>query len=69
MKHQKTPTATKVEHTDSAGNTLQNRTERGEIAAWVLIVIMTAGLVAFLWPLAQDYLGEMLGAAMDLVRP
>jgi hypothetical protein len=45
------------------------RNERGDVPGWVMITIMTAGLVAILWPLAQDLLQQMLRAALDLVRP
>lgn len=45
------------------------RDERGDVPGWVLITIMTAGIVAVLWPFAEQYLKQILEAALDLVRP
>lgn len=45
------------------------REERGDVPGWVLVTIMTAGLVAVLWPFAEQYLREILESALDLVRP
>lgn len=45
------------------------RDERGDVPGWVLITIMTAGIVAVLWPFAEQYLRQVLEAALDLVRP
>lgn len=45
------------------------RSERGDVPGWVLITIMSAGIVAILWPLAQQQLQQMLQSALDLVRP
>lgn len=42
--------------------------ERGDIPGWVLITIMTAGLVAVLWVLAESMLTEMFQAALESVR-
>ena len=43
--------------------------ERGDVPGWVLITIMTAGLVAVLWPLAGDMLTTMLSSALSAVVP
>lgn len=43
------------------------RDERGDVPGWVLITIMTAGLVAVLWQFAEPYLTDMLQTALDLV--
>jgi hypothetical protein len=43
------------------------RDERGDVPGWVLITVMTAGLVTVLWQLAGDQLKEMLSAALDSV--
>jgi hypothetical protein len=43
------------------------RSERGDVPGWVLITVMTAGLVAGLWSIAGDQLGEMLRAALASV--
>lgn len=45
------------------------RRERGDVPGWVMVTIMTAGLVAILWPLAQDLLQQMLRGALNLVSP
>lgn len=45
------------------------RRERGDVPGWVLITIMSAGIVAVLWPFAEQYLRDMLEAALDLVQP
>lgn len=45
------------------------RDERGDVPGWVLVTIMTAGLVAVLWPFAEQYLQQILESALDLVSP
>ncbi|WP_174255940.1 hypothetical protein [Phytoactinopolyspora mesophila] len=45
------------------------RDERGDVPGWVLITIMSAGIVAVLWPFAEQYLRQVLETALDLVRP
>ncbi|MFW6034390.1 MAG: hypothetical protein ACOC9R_04565 [bacterium] len=45
------------------------RGERGDVPGWVLITIMSAGLVAVLWQFAEPYLTDMLQAALDSVGP
>jgi hypothetical protein len=48
---------------------LQARTEeRGDVPGWVLITVMTAGLVAGLWAIAGPALEGMLRQALDSVR-
>ena len=39
--------------------------ERGDVPGWVLITIMTAGLVSGLWLLADDKLKELFNNALD----
>ncbi|HEV8526974.1 MAG TPA: hypothetical protein VGS60_05385 [Actinomycetes bacterium] len=39
--------------------------ERGDVPGWVLITIMTAGLVTALWAIAGPKLGDLLTAALD----
>jgi hypothetical protein len=41
--------------------------ERGDVPGWVLITIMTAGLVTALWAVAGPKLGDLLGNALDAV--
>ncbi|WP_166356348.1 hypothetical protein [Phytoactinopolyspora limicola] len=45
------------------------RDERGDVPGWVLITIMSAGIVAVLWPFAEQYLRQILEAALSVVRP
>jgi len=48
---------------------LRPRTEeRGDVPGWVLITVMTAGLVAGLWAVAGPALEGMLRQALDSVR-
>ena len=44
------------------------RGERGDVPGWVLITVMTAGLVAALWAVAGDQLSQMLSDALQSVR-
>lgn len=41
--------------------------ERGDVPGWVLITVMTAGLVAALWAVAGDTLSQMLTEALGSV--
>ena len=43
------------------------RKERGDVPGWVLITVMTAGLVVAIWTLASDQLKAMLEKALDSV--
>ncbi|HXU96863.1 MAG TPA: hypothetical protein VFP03_02080 [Jiangellaceae bacterium] len=45
------------------------RDERGDVPGWVLITIMTAGIVAVLWQFAEPYLRDILEQALDAVAP
>jgi hypothetical protein len=45
------------------------RSERGDVPGWVLITLMTAGLVAALLAVAKTQLVQLFEQAMDLVRP
>ena len=44
------------------------RAERGDVPGWVLITVMTAGLVAALWAIAGPQLSQMLRDALSSVR-
>ena len=44
------------------------RDERGDVPGWVLITVMTAGLVAALWAIAGPQLAQMLRDALSSVR-
>jgi len=41
--------------------------ERGDVPGWVLITLMTAGLVTILWALAGQQLQTLFAAAMASV--
>jgi hypothetical protein len=41
--------------------------DRGDVPGWVLITVMTAGLVSALWLVADDKLREIFNSAMDRV--
>jgi len=43
------------------------RDERGDVPGWVLITVMTAGLVTVLWAVAGDMLGQLLRDALRSV--
>lgn len=43
------------------------RRERGDVPGWVLITLMTAGLVAAIWVVAEDQLQAMFRRAMSSV--
>jgi hypothetical protein len=43
--------------------------ERGDVPGWVLITLMTAGLVAALLAVARPALTGIFQDAMDLVNP
>ena len=44
------------------------RDERGDVPGWVLITVMTSGLVAALWAIAGPELSQMLRDALRSVR-
>lgn len=41
--------------------------ERGDVPGWVLITIMTAGIVTVLWAVAEPTLRDLLDTALDSV--
>lgn len=43
------------------------RDERGDVPGWVLITLMTAGLVTVLWAVARDQLVTMFRNALSSV--
>lgn len=48
-------------------STVERRDERGDVPGWVLITVMTAGLVTVLWAVAGDALSQMLSDALRSV--
>ena len=54
----------------AAGATRRERThrdERGDVPGWVLVTVMTAGLVAVIWGIADDELSALLRDALNSV--
>ena len=43
------------------------RDDRGDVPGWVLVTVMTAGLVSALWLVADEKLREIFTSAMDRV--
>ena len=46
----------------------RRRDERGDVPGWVLVTVMSAGLVMVIWGVAEDQLRSMLTSALDSVR-
>lgn len=46
----------------------RTRDERGDVPGWVLVTVMTAGLVMVIWGVAEDQLRAMLTSALNQVR-
>ena len=44
------------------------RDERGDVPGWVLVTVMTAGLVMAIWGVAQGQLTSMLSDALGSVK-
>jgi len=42
-------------------------TDRGDVPGWVLVAVMTAGLVTGLWLIADDQLSDILSRAISSV--
>jgi len=45
----------------------RRRDERGDVPGWVLVTVMTAGLVAVIWGVAEDQLRSLLTSALNQV--
>jgi hypothetical protein len=45
-----------------------HRDERGDVPGWVLVTVMTAGLVMVIWGVAEDQLRSLLTSALNNVR-
>lgn len=43
------------------------RSDRGDVPGWVLITLMTAGLVAAIWAVAGPALVDLFNSAIDSV--
>lgn len=46
-------------------NRAREHDDRGDVPGWVLITLMTAGLVAGLWAIAGPKLNELFTSAID----
>ncbi len=44
------------------------RDERGDVPGWVLVTVMTAGLVMAIWGVAEGQLRSMLSDALGSVK-
>jgi hypothetical protein len=42
------------------------RDDRGDVPGWVLVTLMTAGIVMALWVVAEPKLASLLGDALDV---
>ncbi len=47
---------------------LRGPADRGDVPGWVLITIMTAGLVTALWAIAGPQLGSLFSDAISSVK-
>jgi hypothetical protein len=45
----------------------RDSSDRGDVPGWVLITLMTAGLVVVMWAMAGPALGEVFNNAIDRV--
>lgn len=45
----------------------EDNDERGDVPGWVLVTLMTAGLVIAIWALAGDALARVFTTAIDRV--
>jgi hypothetical protein len=54
-------------HAHLAGDVSVDDGERGDVPGWVLITVMTAGMVTALWVLAEPQLKGFLQSALNAV--
>lgn len=57
-----------IDDSDRPGQRRGDRPDRGDVPGWVLITLMTAGLVVALWALAGEAFTSMFQDAMNKVR-
>ena len=48
-------------------NSKKGNHERGDVPGWVLVLLMTAGLVTVMWAVAGPKLTALLSSALDSV--
>ena len=58
----------RVAVTTSVSRRIAGPRDRGDVPGWVLITIMTAGLVTALWALAGPQLGQLFSDAISDVK-
>jgi hypothetical protein len=46
----------------------RHRDQRGDVPGWVLVTVMTAGLVMAIWGVAESQLRSMLTSALNSVK-
>lgn len=46
----------------------RRRGDRGDVPGWVLVTVMSAGIVVAIGSIAQDELGQMLRNALNKVK-
>ena len=44
------------------------RDDRGDVPGWVMVTVMTAGMVMVIWGVAEGQLRSMLSAALSQVK-
>ncbi len=47
----------------------RDRDERGDIPGWVLVTVMTAGIVGVIWGVAGRKLEDLLMVALNKITP
>ncbi|HCX85459.1 MAG TPA: hypothetical protein DHV14_10090 [Micrococcales bacterium] len=47
--------------------TITAQPQRGDVPGWVMVTLMSAGLVAVVWVLADDWLRQLFQQAVDRV--
>ena len=52
----------------AVGHRISGPRDRGDVPGWVLITLMTAGLVTALWVVAKGQLIDMFQSALSSVR-
>ena len=57
-----------IDDLEPGGDQSSDRRDRGDVPGWVLITLMTAGLVVALWALAGEAFTSMFQDAMNKVR-
>lgn len=50
---------------DEENRNSSGRNERGDVPGWVLVVLMTAGLVTGIWTVAAPRLNQILRTSLD----